>query len=280
MNAPAGRKSRRRKKKQITLATGPMSRIRNYFLTGVVVIAPISLTIYLSWLFIDWVDDTVRPLIPVKYNPETYLPFSLPGLGVLVVFIFLTFVGFITANLFGRTIIRAGERLLGRMPVIRSIYSAFKQVFETVLKSKSQSFRQAVLIEYPRKGLSTIAFVTADTGGEVQREIGGDLVTVYVPTTPNPTSGFMIVVPREELVFLDMSVENAVKMVISMGVIEPPGPEDRKLTVIPADQRAKLRKKVEKRQANGNGNGNGNGRGSDTVQEKDSKVAGTPSAGR
>ncbi len=193
--------------------------MRNYFITGVIVTAPIALTVYLSWQFIAWIDDAITPLIPARYNPESYLPFSIPGLGLLVVFIFLTFVGFITAGLFGRSVIRAGERIVDRMPVIRSIYSGLKQVFETIFSQKSQSFRQAVLVEWPRREIWTVAFVTADTNGEIARHRGPDHVTIYVPTTPNPTSGYMMVVPKQDVIYLDMSVEEALKMVISMGVV-------------------------------------------------------------
>ncbi len=199
-------------------------RLRNYFFTGMIVTAPIALTVYLSWQLIAWIDAAVTPLIPYKYNPETYLPFSIPGLGLLVILIFLTFVGFITANIFGRGLIRIGERIVNRMPVVRSIYSGLKQVFETLFQQSSQSFRQAVLVEWPRREIWTVAFVTADTNGEIARRRGPDHVTIYVPTTPNPTSGYMMVLPRSDVIYLDMPVEEALKMVISMGVVSPVDP--------------------------------------------------------
>ncbi len=198
-----------------------LSRLRIYFLTGVIVTAPIALTIYLTWQVIHWVDSQAIPLLPAKYNPENYLPFSLPGLGLVMMFVVLTFVGFLTANIFGRTLLKTGERLVGRMPVVRTVYGALKQVLETVLSQSSNSFRQAVLVEYPRRGIWTVAFVTSDTEGEVARRLDDDMVNIYVPTTPNPTSGFLLMVPRRDLIFLDMPVEDAAKFIISIGVIAP-----------------------------------------------------------
>ena len=201
--------------------TSFVTKLRNYFLAGIVITAPISLTIYLTWLFIDWVDRQVTPLLPAQYNPETYLPFSIPGLGLLIMVVFLTFVGFVAANLFGRTLINLGERLVNRMPVVRTLYNAFKQILETVLQSSSQSFRQVVMLEYPRRGIWAVAFVTADTTGEIARRGNEELINIFLPTTPNPTSGFLLMVPKRDLIFLDMSVEEAAKFVISAGVIMP-----------------------------------------------------------
>ena len=199
-----------------------LTRLRNYFLTGIIVTAPISLTIYLTWEFIGWVDRQAVPLLPEKYNPETYLPFSLPGLGLVIMVVFLTFVGFLTASIFGRSLLQAGEGLVNRMPVVRTIYNSLKQILETVLSQSSQSFRQAVLVEYPRRGIWTVAFITADTEGEVADRLDDEVVNIYVPTTPNPTSGFLLMVPKRDLIFLDMSVEDAAKFIISVGVITPP----------------------------------------------------------
>ena len=201
--------------------SGIFTRLRNYFLTGIIVTAPIALTIYLTWQFVDWVDSQAIPLLPAKYNPENYLPFSLPGLGLVISIVILTFVGFLTANIFGRTLLKTGERLVNRMPVVRTIYGALKQILETVLSQSSNSFRQAVLVEYPRRGIWTVAFVTGDTEGEVARRLDDDMVNIYVPTTPNPTSGFLLMVPRRDLIYLDMPVEDAAKYIISIGVIAP-----------------------------------------------------------
>jgi len=199
-----------------------ITRIRNWFLTGVIVTAPIGITAYLTWLVISGIDAHVRPLIPHDYNPESYLPFGLPGFGLLVVLAFVTFVGFITANFFGRGLIRLGEGLVDRMPVVRSVYGALKQIFETVIRQSNAAFKKVVLVQYPRKDMWVLAFVAADTEGEVPRRVGTDLASVFVPTTPNPTSGFLLFVPKHDLIYLDMTVEEAAKMVISAGVVTPP----------------------------------------------------------
>ena len=196
-------------------------RLRNYFLTGVIVTAPIGLTAYLTWLVVHGIDSYVTPLVPARYNPETYLTFSIPGFGLLVVLAFITFVGFVTANFVGRRLIMVGEKLVDRMPVVRSVYNALKQILETVIKQSATSFNKVVLVEYPRHGVWALAFVTADTTGEIRRTIGDDLVSVFLPTTPNPTSGFLLFVPVRDVIFLDMTVEEAAKMVISAGVVVP-----------------------------------------------------------
>lgn len=200
----------------------PGTRLRNYFLTGLVVAAPIGITIYLTWSFILFVDSWVKPLIPPGYNPDNYLPFSLPGFGLLVAIGSLTLLGFLTANLVGRTILAYGELMLGRMPLVRNIYSGLKQIFETALSQRGTSFSQAGLIEYPRPGLWAVVFVAADAKGEVPSKIHhNDLVSVFLPTTPNPTSGFLLFVPKADLIPLDMSVEDAAKLVISAGLVAP-----------------------------------------------------------
>jgi uncharacterized membrane protein len=197
-------------------------KVRNYFLTGLVVAAPVSITIYLVWSFVNAVDNRVTPLIPERYNPETYLPFGVPGLGLLVMFIVLTALGALTANFFGRAIISASESLLDRTPVVRSIYSTLKQIFETVVSANSNSFRDVVLVEYPRKGLWAIAFVTSETKGEVQDRTEDDVVNVFLPTTPNPTSGFLLFAPKKDLIYLDMTVDDGMKYIISAGLVVPP----------------------------------------------------------
>jgi uncharacterized membrane protein len=201
---------------------GLLARLRNYLLAGIIVTAPVSITLYISWQFIDFVDRQVTPLIPAKYNPETYLPFSLPGLGLLVMLVSLTVIGALAAGFVGRAFVRAGERILAQMPIVRSIYAALKQVFETVFAAKSRAFREVVLIEYPRKGIWAIGFATGTTRGEVQNIIEDEVVNVFLPTTPNPTSGFLLFLPRKDVTFLSMSVEEGVKMVISAGVVTPP----------------------------------------------------------
>ena len=198
-----------------------LTKIRGYFLTGIIVTAPVGLTFYVSFLFIGFIDAKVRNIIPVQYHYDNILPFEIPGLGLLFVFIMLTFIGFLTAGLIGRYIIKLGERIIARLPIIRSVYGALKQIFESVLKTSSKSFREVVLIEYPRKGIWAIGFITGDTKGEVQHSFKEEIVNVFLPTTPNPTSGFLLFVPRKDLKVLNMNVEEGIKMVISGGIVTP-----------------------------------------------------------
>jgi len=216
-------KSRPKEKDQKTVkGLGVIVRLRAYFLTGILVTAPISITVFLAWLFIDFVDEKVTPFIPETYNPETYLPFGLPGLGLVVVIIVLTIVGMLTAGFLGRLLIRMSEGIMARMPVISGVYSAVKQIFETVLAQKSQAFREAVMLEYPRRGMWAIGFITGTTEGEVQNLTEDECVNIFLPTTPNPTSGFLLFVPKKDLIPLSMPVDQAVKMVISGGIVTPP----------------------------------------------------------
>lgn len=208
-----------------------VERLRAYFFAGILVTGPLALTLYLTWLFIHFVDSSVSLLFPDRYNPAHYLPFNIPGLGLVFSVIVLTLIGAATAGYVGRLFLRISERILARMPVIRSVYGAMKQIFETVLAKQSNTFREAVLIEFPRRGMWTIAFITARTEGEVEDLAGPDAVTVYVPTTPNPTSGYLAFVPRDELVVLSMTVEEAIKLVISGGIVTPP---DRRAAAVPS----------------------------------------------
>src|SRR5919106_2925308 len=197
------------------------ARLRAYFLAGVIVTAPIGITVLLIWQFITFLDSQVGSLLPDRYNPELYLPFSVPGLGLLITIAFLTLVGFLAAGLAGRTLVRIGDRLLSRMPVVRSVYGTLKQIFETVLAQSSRSFREVVLVEYPRRGIGAIAFVTGSSHDENPSSAQDELVNVFLPTTPNPTSGFLLFVPRKDLVHLDMTVEEGIKLVISGGIVGP-----------------------------------------------------------
>lgn len=202
------------------------ARLRAYFLAGIVITAPISITFYLAWMFITFVDARVTPLIPEAYNPTTYLPFAIPGLGLVIVVVALTLIGALTAGFVGRLVMRFYDRVLGRMPVLRSIYSATKQIIETVVAHQSTAFREAVLVQYPRRGIWSIGFLTGVTRGEVQKLTEEVVLNVFLPTTPNPTSGFLLFVPRGDLVILDMTVEEALKMVISGGIVTPPLPAE------------------------------------------------------
>ena len=202
-----------------------VARLRAYFFAGILITAPIAITLYLAWLFINFVDSRVTPLIPAPFNPGTYLPFAIPGLGLLIVIIALIVIGASTAGYFGRLLTRYVDAAVARMPVVRSIYIAVKQIMETVLTRKSNAFRQAVLVQYPRAGVWTIAFITGVTQGEVQTLTNGEMINVFVPTTPNPTSGFLLFVPRSDIIPLSMSVEDALKMVVSGGLLTPTPPQ-------------------------------------------------------
>ena len=216
---------------------GVLSRIRNYFLTGLIVTAPIGITIALALWVINWIDGKIVPLIPQGFNPQflfqDYVGIHIPGIGLVVVLVGLTLIGFVAAGLVGRVMVRTGETLLNRMPVIRSVYGALKQIFETVLRSSSRSFREVALIEYPRRGIWAIGFITTKTTGEVQNDIMEDVVNVFLPTTPNPTSGFLLFVPRKDLIVLDMNVEEAIKMIVSAGIITPPDRRREEVRAVP-----------------------------------------------
>jgi len=174
---------------------------------------------------VNFVDARITPLIPPQWNPESYLPFGVPGLGLVVVVVGLTLIGMLAAGLIGRWIMSTSEWLLARVPVIRSIYAALKQIMQTIMAHKSDAFRECVLIQYPRKGSWAIGFITGKTEGHVQSLTERRVVNIFLPTTPNPTSGFLLFVPSDELVHLSMSVEEGLKMVVSGGIVVPP---DRK----------------------------------------------------
>ena len=198
-----------------------MFKIRSWFITGILVLTPIILTVYVAWAFITFVDNLVVPIVPNGYRPSNYLPFSIPGLGLIIVFTFTTLVGSLASGLFGRTLIRIWENILNRMPVVRSVYSAIKQILETVMAAQSDAFRQAVLVQYPRKDIWAIGFVTGSTKGEVGKNVSEKMINVFMPTTPNPTSGFLLFFPEKDLIYLKMSVEDALKLVVSGGMVIP-----------------------------------------------------------
>ena len=212
--------------------SGLIAGFRNSFLTGLVVIAPVALTIWLIWSVIGWIDGFVLPFIPNLYHPDNILntifgqnvAINIRGLGVVVFLLFTTFVGWIAKGFLGRSLIRVGENLVRRMPVVRSIYSGVKQIAETVFAQSDRSFEKACLIEYPRKGIWAVGFISTEAKGEVKYKAksNSDLLSVFVPTTPNPTSGFMLFFPRNDVIELEMSIEDAAKLVISAGLVYPP----------------------------------------------------------
>lgn len=208
-----------------------ISGLRTSFLAGIVVIAPIALTVWLIWSVIGWIDGFVLPFIPDPYQPENILQtllgldvhINIRGIGVVFFLFFTIFVGWLTKGLIGRSFLRYGENLVDRMPVVRSIYSGVKQIAETVFSQADRSFEKACLIEYPRRGIWAIGFVSTSTKGEIAKrvETNEGLLSVFVPTTPNPTSGFLLFFPKDDIIELDMTVEDAAKLVISAGLVYP-----------------------------------------------------------
>lgn len=199
-------------------------RLRNSFLTGLIISAPIAITIWLTWTFIRWADSWVKPYIPARYNPENHITFAIPGFGLLVAVILITIVGLLGKNLIGRTIVEAGESVLDRTPLVRSIYKGIKQIFETVLRERTNSFKKVGMIEYPSPGLWSMVFIVTDAKGEIAarfNEKGMEMVAVFLPPTPVPTAGFLIFVERKKIMELDMSTEDAAKLLISGGLVSP-----------------------------------------------------------
>jgi uncharacterized membrane protein len=223
---------------------GLLAGLRASFLTGIVVIAPVGLTVWLIWTVVGWIDGVVLPLVPANLRPEQYIGINLRGVGVIFFLVFTVLVGWIAKGLIGRSMIRWAESLVNRMPIVRSIYSGIKQISETVFAQSERSFEKACLIQYPRKGIWAIGFISTTAKGEVadQAQVSGNLLSVFVPTTPNPTSGFLLFFPAEDVIELDMSVEDAAKLVISAGLVYPNGGNGA--DVIAADE---MRKRLSRR---------------------------------
>jgi uncharacterized membrane protein len=201
-----------------------MLRLRNYFLTGLVTAVPLFLTVYLTWAFIVWIDSWVTPFIPSAYTPDRFLPVSIPGFGLIVALVFITILGFLTANLAGRAVIAWGESLLARMPLIRNVYRGLKQIIETAISNRTRSFKTVGLVEYPRAGLWSLTFVVTETRGEVSERLGKGaepILTCFIPTTPTGLTGYVIFVRKSDVILLDMTPEDAAKMVISAGLVTP-----------------------------------------------------------
>ncbi len=215
--------------------SGIMARFRNYFLTGLVVAGPIAITFYLTWWFVTWVDGLVRPFVPIAYRPETYLPFGLPGSGLIVAVIALTLLGFLTANLIGRTLVDLGERLLGRIPAVRAIYRGLKQVFETLFSGGS-SFRRVGLVEFPSPGMWSIVLISQSPSPEVARRLPGqdEHISVFLPCAPNPTTGFFFYVPKSKIIEVEMSAEDAATLIMSAGVVQPGSDSQKKMAALAA----------------------------------------------
>ena len=200
-----------------------LQRLRNNFLTGLVVVLPIFMTAYIVWWFVGFVDDRVVPLIPRRYDPENVFGRNIFGFGLVLFVTFTTIVGAFTKNLIGRQVLQFGETILGRTPIIRPIYNGLKQIAETLFSTTGNSFQQTCLVEFPRRGIWRIGFISNDTLGEIPVRVGEpDMLSVFLPHTPNPTTGFLIFIPRADVTLLDISVEDAAKVVISGGLVSPP----------------------------------------------------------
>ncbi len=218
---------------------GIASRIRNYFLTGLVVTGPAAVTLYLIWWFVTWVDNLVRPIIPVAYRPETYLPVNIPGLGLIIAFVALTLLGFLTANLVGRSLVEFGEGILSRMPIVRPIYRTTKQIFQTLFSGSESSFRRVGLVEFPAPGMWSLVFLTQAPSAPIAAHLPDtEHVSAFMPCTPNPTTGFFFYVPRRDVVDLDITVEQAMTLLISAGIIQPGAEGQGKLAVLAETVRA------------------------------------------
>ncbi|MGX5733495.1 DUF502 domain-containing protein [Bosea thiooxidans] len=208
---------------QATLGT----RLRRYFLTGLVIAAPLAITASVTWWFINLIDGLVKPLIPTTYLPDSYLPYPVPGIGLIIALVGLTLLGFLTANLVGRSLINAGEAILHRMPVVRGLYKSVKQVFETIFSQTGTSFRKVGMVQFPQPGMWSIVFIAQEAAPEIAgrlpdgQEPGDQQVGVFLPCTPNPTTGFFFYLPRREIVELSISIEDGAKLIMSAGLIQP-----------------------------------------------------------
>jgi len=214
--------------------TGLMGRFRNYFLTGLVVTGPIAITLYLVWWFITWVDGVVRPFVPLAYRPETYLPYGVPGWGLIVAVVGLTLLGFLTANLIGRTLVDIGEAFVGRIPAVRAIYRGRKQVFETLFSGKGSSLRRVGLVEFPSPGMWSIVLISQPPSADVANSLPGEEehISVFLPCAPNPTTGFFFYVPKSKIIEVEMSAEDAATLIMSAGVVQPGSDPQKKLAAL------------------------------------------------
>jgi len=203
-----------------------MKRLRRYLVAGILVWLPLGVTIVIVRFLISLMDKSLV-LIPRQYHPEEWLGVGIPGLGVILTIILLLLTGVLTANIVGRTFVGGWESLMDRIPIARSIYSAAKNFAEIVFSDSGNAFKKVLLVEYPRKGIYTLSFQTATDVGEIQGRVGEDVVCCFVPTTPNPTSGFIIVIPKKDTIELDMEVDEAAKLIMSLGVVIPTWSKDR-----------------------------------------------------
>lgn len=215
------KKTKIKKENKPSLISRFLGKIKTYLFTGILVTAPVGMTFYIAYNLVIYIDKWSNAIVPPKFRFSEYLKVEIPGLGVAVIITALILIGMFTTGYVGRIFVRLGEKILSKMPFISSVYILLKQVFETFFSGKKQSFNQVVLLEYPRKDVWVLGFVSAETGGEINRKIKGKVLNVFVPTTPNPTSGFLIFVPEKDVIKLKMSVEDGLKLVISCGIVAP-----------------------------------------------------------
>lgn len=216
-------------------------RIRSYFLTGLIVAGPLAITAWLIWSFITWVDDLFGLLIPVAYRPQTYMPVEIPGLGLIAAFVALTLLGFLTANFVGRKLVQFGDRLIDRMPIVRPIYKTVKQVFQMLFSKSGTSFRKVGLVEFPAPGMWSLVFISEPASGQIAELLPGreEQISVFLPCTPNPTTGFFFYLPRKNVIELDIPVEQAATLIVSAGMIQPQAAgESSEFSALAANARA------------------------------------------
>ena len=215
--------------------------IKSYFLTGSLVSAPLAITVYLAIEFVRFIDEKVNALIPKEYNPATYLPFGIPGFGILILLIGLFLIGVISSGFIGTAILKGLNKAISKMPVVSGLYNALQKILETVVGGgQNKAFREAVLVQYPREGLWTIAFITGDVYSGIQKHFKKEkMVSIYVPTTPNPTSGFLIFVNRKDIIPLKLRVDDAWKIIISTGIVTPDSPQKQQEIMSKALEKAK-----------------------------------------
>jgi uncharacterized membrane protein len=211
---------------------GFLASLRNTFIAGLAVIAPGILTVWLVWNVVTWIDGLVLPLIPARFHPQVLIGWDVPGVGVALFLIFTLIMGYFTRGFIGRTMVLWGERIVETMPIVRTIYNAVKQIADTILARSAPTFDRACLVEYPRPGIWALAFVSTTTRGEIGDRLAerGDMISIFLPTTPNPTSGFLLFVPRADVIELDMGIEDTAKLIISAGLVYP---ESRKAKLVP-----------------------------------------------
>lgn len=200
----------------ITERNGEMKKFRGYFLTGLIVVLPVVVTLYVLWITFNWIDGLLGNIIPL------FIKKNIPGLGFITTIILIMLAGLLTKNFFGKKIFLFGEWLLIKIPFARTIYLATKQIIDTLLVKDKKAYQRVVMVEYPRRGIYTIGFITGKCQGEIQTKITQEMVSVFFPTTPNPTSGWLALVPADEIIYLDMSVEDGIKLIVSGGIITPP----------------------------------------------------------